>query len=137
MVWVQAWHQRTRFSELGGFGQDLAVVSATFAGQQRQQRENAGVAGRPEREWRQRMRAPPERADHMAEAPHHREGGIERGPAGGVKHDVKTLISGLSRHNGSRWLFPVHESCPKSLYNFSGRRGAGRKRRRASCASDL
>jgi hypothetical protein len=69
--------------------QNLAMVLAAFAGQQRQQREDAGIARRAERQRRQGVRAPAECANDVTEAVHGVEGCIKRLAADRIVDDVE------------------------------------------------
>jgi hypothetical protein len=64
--------------------EDLAMMGAPLAGQQRRQDEHAGIGRFLEGKRRQRMAPPAEAAHHMDNAPHGLEGCIE----GGTAHDV-------------------------------------------------
>jgi GntR family transcriptional regulator/MocR family aminotransferase len=58
---IEPRHDLARLYQLCRFAQYLAVMRAPFSGQQRQQREHAGIARRAKRQRRKRMRAPAER----------------------------------------------------------------------------
>ena len=83
-------------AQLSGFDQarclpkDVAVMGTTFAGQERQQREDAGICRRTERQRRQCMRSPSERTHDVAKASHRIERCVERGSSDGVVNHVKT-----------------------------------------------
>src|ERR1700751_4976386 len=100
---IEAARIETR-AQLSGFGKacrlahDLAMMRAAFARQQWQQREHAGVDAAAERQRRQRMRAPTERAHDMSEARDRFEGRIERRPADIVVDDVKALTASVFGH---------------------------------------
>ena len=74
------------------------MMVAPLAGQQWQQREDAGVLGGSELQRRQRVRTPTRGANHAAEVPDRCEGGVERRPSGGVEHDVEAATACRNRH---------------------------------------
>jgi hypothetical protein len=82
-------HDLARLGEPRGLLQDHAVVGAALAGEQRQEREDAGICRRAERERAERMGAPPEDAHDMAEAADRLERGVERGSAGGIVNEIE------------------------------------------------
>ena len=84
--------------ELRRTREDLAVTRLTFAGEEREQGEDSGVAGRAEREGPERVCPPAETAHHPPEAPHRREGGVESRAADGVVDHVEAASAGVPRH---------------------------------------
>ena len=66
-------------------------MRAVLSGEQRVKRKYAGVGSFPKRQWRQRMGAPSQGADNMAEVLHCREGGIQRRASYGVDDEVEPL----------------------------------------------
>jgi len=75
--------------------QDLAVMRAAFAGQQRQQSEDAGIGPCTKREGCQRMRPPTKCADDMSKPADSLEGKIEGLPACGIIDDIEASAAGV------------------------------------------
>src|SRR5262249_59480095 len=75
------------FDELRRLRENVAMVSATLAGQKWQQRENAGIRGALEGQGSKRVVAPSETAHHVAEAAHRLEPRRERSTARRIGDD--------------------------------------------------
>src|ERR1022692_1475430 len=73
-------------------------MRAVLSGEQRVQRKYPRVRRFTKRQWRERMGAPSQRTDHMAEMFHRREGGIQRRAADGVDDQVEPLAVGAGFH---------------------------------------
>ena len=65
-TWIDARLDLAGFRKPRRLTHDFTVMGATFAGQQRDQGEHAGIGRGAERERSQQVRAPTETAHHMA-----------------------------------------------------------------------
>src|SRR5688572_20569462 len=83
----------------------MAVTA--LAGQQWQQRKDAGIGGRAERQWRQRMSAPSEAADDMTEASDSGEACVQYCATTCVIDEIKAVPAGAPGHIGIDRLAPV------------------------------
>src|ERR1700761_8914401 len=113
-------------------------MRATFAGQNRQQRKHAGIAGGAKGKRRQRVSAPTKRADDMAKACDGVERGVENSAAYGVIDQIEAAAGSMSGDIiGDRRRVVVDEGRAQLLDIRLVFGRAGREDLSAECARDL
>jgi hypothetical protein len=117
--------------------EDLAMMGAPLAGQQRRQDEHAGIGCFLEGKRRQRVGSPAEAAHHMPKAPHGLEGCIEGGTAHGVIDAVETAPARQALHIIPDRFGPVDEDRAQALDDGAAMRRSGRENFRSAGACDL
>jgi len=65
---IDLWYKSTALDQCVSVAQDFAAMRTPLAGEQRHEGEDAGIAGRLERQRRERVRIPAKRAYDMTEA---------------------------------------------------------------------
>src|SRR5262249_39490404 len=125
------------FDELRRLRENVAMVSATLAGQKWQQRENAGIRGALEGQGSKRVVAPSETAHHVAEAAHRLERRVERSTASGIVEDVDPAPAGQPRDIVCDGLRAIDEGCAKAFNDGPARWRARCKDRGAKGPGDL
>jgi hypothetical protein len=90
-------------------------MRAALTGQQRQQGENAGISRGAERQRRQSMRAPSQRADDMAEPPDGDKGVIQHAAADRIVDGVEATAVGQPRDKRRHRFRTIDELGAKTL----------------------
>jgi hypothetical protein len=129
--------QRAGLDEPGRLAQDLAVMGAALAGQQREQGEHAGVGGGAERQRRERVAAPAEATHHVTEPAHGEERGVEAGPPGGVVDQIEAAATGVAGDVVGDRQRAIDRRGAELLDRRGARRGGHREHAGAGCARDL
>jgi hypothetical protein len=124
--------------QAGCFQHDFSVVLPSLAAQQRQQRENSGIGPSLEGERRERVLAPAEAADDMAESAHRNERCIQHFPAAGIVDEVKSPALGATLYILLDAFARVIDRCRTEGANVAGLGGTrGRIDFRTKGSGDL